>query len=129
MIEFRIGPLYPNYPNNLAMAPAGGTLVPRPFDVQHIPRRILGRNSGGRLMLSRSDAMQWVYRIGTMDTTYDQIRALYSFTNPRVWVHTLDLYTGEGAWYQATMHEPTLTRGGGDLVIGCSVLFSSMKKP
>jgi hypothetical protein len=124
VIDFMIGQ---SRPGGVRGTPEG-EIVPRPFDIKYIPRAVLGRRLGGSFAYGNTDSMEWSYAVG-IDTLYTTIRGRYDPKNPWVWVHILDVYTGEGRWYEAVMHEPRVTRTAGNTIASLLVLFTKMRDP
>lgn len=122
-IDFRIG-VARSAPYRVQdrLLPPSGVVVPRPFDVRHLWRGPMGRSTGGAYFRTNYEAMDWVYSVG-VEGLYRTFLDRYDPVNPWVWLHIYDLHTDEGAWFEASMLEPRVSRGGAIVINNLVIPF------
>lgn len=120
MAEFYIGPRY-NLDGSPIDVPAG-TLIPRPFDIRHNNRPVIGRSNGGTFLRGNFASFDLVYET-TGDGLALALRARYNPASPFVWIKILDHVLNFDRWYQATMLEPHIERMSGLAVAGMVLPF------
>jgi hypothetical protein len=121
-VDFQLGPSRTAPYRLVDRTIPNGTLVPRPFDIQHGWKSPLGRSSGGVFYRTNFEMMTWLYAIG-IDTLYTDFMKRYNPVNPWVWLHVHEPHTNAVQWFEGCMLEPKLTRSAGMVIQNLIIPF------